>query len=81
MILLVVTFERLRRGANILVPLLMELALFIVANAIYILRDGWDVRMFYGYEGSPVPLIAVSAGFLIRGVLLVTAKDSRVLQH
>ena len=80
-ILLLIAFERVRRGANVFVPLLMESALFLVANAIFILRDGWNVRMFYGYEGSPVPLIAVSAGLLVRGVLLVTAKDRRVLRR
>jgi hypothetical protein len=80
LVLLWVAFERLRRGTNLLVPLLMELVLFALANAIYILRDGWDVRMFNGYQGSPVPLIAISAGFLVRGGLLVTAKDSRILQ-
>lgn len=47
-----------------------ELAVFAVANVIYIARDGFDARMYAGYEGSPIPLATFVVGILIRGVAL-----------
>lgn len=56
----------------------VEFAIFAIANTIYITRDGLDVRMFAGYEGSPVPLATVLLGMLVRVVaLIVLLRDFR----
>lgn len=49
----------------------LETAVFVVANWLYIQRDGFELRGFSGYWASPFPLLTVVFGALLRPILLL----------
>lgn len=61
---------RKRRIGVVRILVFSELALFIGANAVYLLRDGFYWRMFSGYADSPIPMLATSAGIIARAFMI-----------
>ena len=58
--------------------LIAEFVLLIIANAIYILRDGVG-RFYTGYEGSALPLHSVACAFGLQSFVLYQLLDERKL--
>jgi hypothetical protein len=78
--LLAIALAWWRRGAGqkTFWTLLSEFVLFVSVNAVYYIRDGYQLRSFSGYDDSPAPLLVVGFGTVIRiGLLWNLARRSR----
>lgn len=61
---------RKRQNRAALMALMVETAGFVAINALYVLRDGFWERMLRGYGSSPLPLLAVATGLIVRFFLI-----------
>lgn len=66
LLVLATILTAVRQIAAAIVVTVFDLALLLTTNVIYVLRDGFEIRAQAGYEGSPLPIIALLIGFMLR---------------
>lgn len=77
LLLLALVLTRKRRWADVRAVLIGEISVFLITNAYYLLRDGPRPRLFEDTPASPMPLILLVIGTVVRIYCLTAPVEPR----